>query len=154
VKSGDTLAKIAGQFKPNDVTLDQMLVAFYNGNQNAFDEKNMNRLRRGAIMNVPSATDAAGTDSAEATRIVRMQASDWRTYRDRVAGSAPAVSGSASRETGGRIGSAVTEATPAAPPGRDQLKVSREANAKAGAAEERIARDKQLTEAQGAHRRA
>jgi pilus assembly protein FimV len=148
VKSGDTLAKIAGQFKPNDVTLDQMLVAFYNGNQNAFDEKNMNRLRRGAIMNVPSATDAAGTDSAEATRIVRMQASDWRTYRDRVAGSAPAASGSASRETGGRIGSAVTEATPAAPPGRDQLKVSREANAKAGAAEERIARDKQLTEAQ------
>ncbi|HEY2815771.1 MAG TPA: FimV/HubP family polar landmark protein [Casimicrobiaceae bacterium] len=148
VKSGDTLAKIAGQFKSNDVTLDQMLVAFYNGNQNAFDEQNMNRLRRGAIMNVPSAADAAATNSTEATRIVRMQASDWRTYRDRIAGSAPAASGSASRETGGRIGSAVTEATPAAPPGRDQLKVSREANAKAGVAEERIARDKQLTEAQ------
>src|SRR6266513_2170395 len=87
VKSGDTLAKIAGRFKPNDVTLDQMLVAFLNRNQNAFDEQNINRLRRGAIMNVPSAADAAATDS-------------------------------------------------------------REVNAKAGAAEERIARDKQLTEAQ------
>jgi len=148
VKSGDTLAKIAGQFKPADVTLDQMLVAFFNGNQDAFDEKNMNRLRRGAIINVPSAADAAATDTADATRIVRMQASDWRTYRDRVAGSAPAAAGSASRETGGRIGTTVTEATPAAPPGRDQLKVSREANAKAGVAEESIARDKQLTEAQ------
>ena len=148
VKPGDTLAKIAGQFKPNDVTLDQMLVAFFNGNQNAFEEQNMNRLRRGAIMNVPSAATAAATDSTEATRIVRMQASDWRTYRDRVAASAPAASGGASRETGGRIGTAVAEATPAAPPGRDQLKVSREAGAKAGAAEERIARDKQLSEAQ------
>src|SRR5947207_3686354 len=148
VKSGDTLAKIAGQFKPNDVTLDQMLVAFLNRNQNAFDEQNINRLRRGAIMSVPSAADAAATDSTEATRIVRMQAADWRSYRDRVAGSAPAASGGASRETGGRIGSAVTEVTPAAPPGRDQLKVSREANAKAGVAEEKIARDKQLTEAQ------
>src|SRR5436190_145372 len=148
VKSGDTLAKIAGQFKPNDVTLDQMLVAFLNRNQNAFDEQNINRLRRGAIMSVPSAADAAATDSTEATRIVRMQAADWRSYRDRVAGSAPAASGGASRETAGRIGTAVAETTPAAPPGRDQLKVSREVNAKAGAAEERIARDKQLTEAQ------
>src|SRR5207237_10303993 len=71
VKQGDTLAKIAGQFKPNDVTLDQMLVAFFNSNQNAFDEQNINRLRRGAIMNVPTAADAATTESAEATRNVR-----------------------------------------------------------------------------------
>src|SRR5439155_23527239 len=148
VKSGDTLAKIAGQFKPNDATLDQMLVAFLNRNQNAFDEQNINRLRRGAIMSVPSAADAAATDSTEATRIVRMQAADWRSYRDRVAGSAPAASGGASREPAGRLGTAVAGTTPAAPPGRDQLKVSREANAKAGVAEERIARDKQLSEAQ------
>src|SRR5439155_12385992 len=148
VKSGDTLAKIAGQFKPNDATLDQMLVAFLNRNQNAFDEQNINRLRRGAIMSVPSAADAAATDSTEATRIVRMQAADWRSYRDRVAGSAPAAAGGASRETGGRIGTAVAETTPAAPPGRDQLKVSREAGAKGSLAEERIARDKQLNEAQ------
>src|SRR5207253_5024694 len=98
VKPGDTLAKIAGQFKPSDVTLDQMLVAFFNSNQNAFDEQNINRLRRGAIMNVPSGADAATTESAEATRIVRMQAADWRSYRDRVAASAPAASGGASRE--------------------------------------------------------
>src|SRR5438067_2263007 len=148
VKQGDTLAKIAGQFKPGDVTLDQMLVAFYNYNQGAFDEQNMNRLRRGAVMNVPTSPEAAATETGEATRIVRMQAADWRTYRDRVAGSAPAASGTGSRETGGRIGTAVAETTPAAPPGRDQLKVSREVGAKAGVAEERIARDKQLSEAQ------
>ena len=148
VKPGDTLAKIAGQFKPADATLDQTLVAFFNRNPNAFDENNMNRLRRGAILNVPSSADANATDAGEATRVVRMQAADWRSYRDRVAASAPAVSSGASRESAGRIGTAVTEATPAAPPGRDQLKVSREPGAKASAAEERVARDKALSEAQ------
>src|SRR5439155_535010 len=98
---------------------------------------------RGAIMSVPSAADAAATDSTEATRIVRMQAADWRSYRDRVAGSAPAASGGASRETAGRIGTAVAETTPAAPPGRDQLKVSRETKAaEAPAAESKAAETK------------
>ena len=149
VKSGDTLAKIAGQTKPGDVTLDQMLVALFKNNESAFDEKNMNRLRRGAIMTIPSAADAAATEGTEATRIVRMQASDWRSYRDRVAAAAPASQEGGSRASGGRIGTAVAEATPAAPPGRDQLKVSREAATKGqAAAEEQVARDKQLREAQ------
>src|SRR5438067_8893876 len=93
VQSGDTLVKIAGQFKPGDVTLDQMLVAFYNNNQSAFDEQNMNRLRRGAVMNVPTSADASATEAGEATRIVRMQAADWRPYRDRVGGFAAVACG-------------------------------------------------------------
>src|SRR5207248_7272106 len=69
VKPGDTLAKIAGQFKPNDVTLDQMLIAFFNGNPNAFDEQNINRLRRGAIMNVPTATEIGRASCRERGKI-------------------------------------------------------------------------------------
>jgi pilus assembly protein FimV len=149
VKAGDTLVKIAGQTKPADVTLDQMLVALFKSNESAFDNNNMNRLRRGAIMTIPSAADAAATETAEATRVVRMQAADWRSYRDRVAAAAPASEGGGSRASGGRIGTAVAEATPAAPPGRDQLKVSREVATKGqAAAEEQVARDKQLKEAQ------
>jgi pilus assembly protein FimV len=149
VKSGDTLNKIAGQNKSADVTLDQMLVALFKSNESAFDDKNMNRLRRGAIMTIPSAADAAATETVEATRIVRMQASDWRSYRDRVAAAAPAAQGGGSRASGGRIGTAVAEATPAAPLGRDQLKVSREVATKGqAAAEEQVAREKQLKEAQ------
>ncbi len=124
MKGGDTLAGIATQYKPESATLEQMLAALFKGNANAFDENNMNRLRRGAILNIPSAAEATGTDAAEATRIVRMQAADWRNYRNRVAASVPASEGAGTRAAGGRIGGAVTEATPAAPPGRDQLKVS------------------------------
>jgi pilus assembly protein FimV len=124
VKGGDTLAGIAGQYKPESATLEQMLAALFKGNANAFDDNNMNRLRRGAILNIPSPAEATGTDAAEATRLVRMQAADWRNYRNRVAASVPASEAAGSRAASGRIGAAVTETTPAAPPGRDQLKVS------------------------------
>src|SRR6476469_3412053 len=109
VRQGDTLQRIATQFKPTEVTLDQMLSALYNRNQAAFDGDNMNRLRAGAIVTIPAAADAQATPAAEATRVVRMQAADWRTYRERVAAAAPASAGGASRETSGRIGAAAEE---------------------------------------------
>ena len=149
VQRGDTLQKIATQYKPADVSLEQMLAALFRGNRQAFDGENMNRLRAGAIMTIPSAADAQSTPEAEAERVVRMQASDWRSYRDRVAAAAPTSAGSATREASGRIGAAVEDRTPAAPPGSDQLRVSRAATAKGGVpAEDVIARDHQLKDAQ------
>ena len=151
VKRGDTLSKIATEYKPSNVTLDQMLVALFKGNASAFDGNNMNRLRTGAIVSIPSATDAASTQPAEATKVVHVQATDWRSYRDRVAAAAPAAEAAGGRAAGGKIGTAVEEKTPAATPGKDQLRVSREAGQGKGgasAAEEAIARDKALQEAQ------
>src|SRR5512146_1684090 len=150
VKHGDTLQKIAAQFKPADATLDQMLAALFTRNQAAFDGDNMNRLRAGAILTIPNAADTQSTPATEATKIVRMQASDWRAYRDRVAAAAPASAGGATREAAGRIGAAVEDATPAAAPGADKLRVSRQAGAGkgAGSAEDAIARDQQLKDAQ------
>ena len=150
VRQGDTLQRIATQFKPTEVTLDQMLSALYNRNQAAFDGDNMNRLRAGAIVTIPTAADAQVTPAAEATRVVRMQAADWRTYRERVAAAAPASAAGAARETSGRIGAAAEERTPAGAPGSDKLRVSRAAGRGAGgsAAEDAIARDQQLKDAQ------
>jgi len=149
VKRGDTLSKIAGQVKPADITLDQMLVAMFRANESAFDGKNMNRLRTGTILTVPASADASSTQPSEATKLVRVQASDWRAYRDRVAANAPAAEGAGARESGGRIGTAVTESTPAAAPGRDQVRVSREARTgKGGASEDAVAQSNQLREAQ------
>ncbi len=69
VRRGDTLSRIAGETKAPSVTLEQMLVALYNGNQSAFDGNNMNRLRAGAILNIPSPEEAAATPRREATKI-------------------------------------------------------------------------------------
>ncbi len=145
VKRGDTLAGIAGQYKPESATLEQMLAALFKGNPNAFDDNNMNRLRRGAIMNLPAPSEVAASDPAEATRVVRMQASDWRNYRNRVAGTVPAAEGAGSRATAGRIGASVTESTPAAAPGGDQLKVQSTPRTRANedlAAAQKDAKDK------------
>src|SRR4029453_14444837 len=84
---------------------------------------------------------------------VRVQAQDWRTYRDRVAASAPAAEGAGARAAAGKIGTTVEEKAPAVAPGRDQLKVSPQAGTgkAAGAAplqEEGGSRDKALKEAQ------
>jgi pilus assembly protein FimV len=150
VRRGDTLSRIASENKPPSATLEQMLVALFNSNQAAFDG-NMNRLRAGTILNIPSANEAAATPPAEAAKTVRLQASEWRRYQDEVAGAAPPSEAAGARVAGGRIGTTVQETTPAAAAGRDQLKVSPQAGKGAPgmtAAEEVVARDKALKEAQ------
>ena len=43
------------RYKPENVSLEQMLVALFRSNEIAFDGKNMNRLRSGQIITVPQA---------------------------------------------------------------------------------------------------
>ncbi|MEJ7670374.1 MAG: FimV/HubP family polar landmark protein [Casimicrobiaceae bacterium] len=150
VKRGDTLSKIAAQYKPETVTLEQMLVALFRSNQDAFDNGNMNRLRLGTILTIPNAVEVSTTQSSEATKTVRMQAADWRGYRDRVAATVPSADEGGGRTAGGRIGTAVVERVPAVRPGSDQLQVSKEARTgkAAGVSETAIARDAQMREAQ------
>src|SRR5512135_107337 len=152
VHRGDTLRDIAAQFKPDQATLDQMLDALFRGNPSAFDGENMNRLRAGAIITIPTAEQVQAIAPAEATRVVHVQATDWRNYRDRIAAAAPQTGGGATREASGRIGVAVEDKTPAGAPGSDKLKVSREATTGgaggAGTAEDRIARSQELKDAE------
>ncbi|MEP7206565.1 MAG: FimV/HubP family polar landmark protein [Casimicrobiaceae bacterium] len=153
VRRGDSLTSIANQLRPESVSLEQMLVALYKANPGAFDGDNMNRLRSGSILTVPPAPELNATSTPDATRVVRAQASDWRSYRDRVAAGAPVTDSTGSRATGGQITTQVQERTPAAQPGRDQVRVSRDAGpgkgtgAGAGAAEDAVARDRALQDA-------
>ena len=129
-----------------------MLVALFRSNENAFDERNMNRLRTGQIVTVPQGDQIAAVPQSEATQVVRVQAADWRAYRDRVAGAAPATDATAARQSAsGRITTAVEDKASAAQPGKDQLRVSREAGKGAAAgtalAEDLAAKDKALSEA-------
>jgi pilus assembly protein FimV len=151
VKRGDTLSKIASEYKPANVSLEQMLVATFRSNESAFDGKNMNRLRSGQIINIPPPDQVAAVTPSDAATVVKMQSADWRSYRDRVAGSAPVTDGTPARQSAsGRIGTSVDDKAAAAPPGSDKLQVSRAGakgtSANAGA-EDATARDKALREA-------
>jgi pilus assembly protein FimV len=138
VKKGDTLNKIATEVKPQDVSLEQMLVALYRENQSAFVGNNMNRLKTGQILKVPSAEDVSKIEQKEARTEIRTQVADWKGYRDQVASgvaSMPARTES-SRTASGKVGTAAV--TPSAPPAaesKDVLKLSKaDAAGKAGAA--------------------
>ena len=154
VKRGDTLGKIAAESAPAGVTLDQMLVALFNSNRDAFIGGNMNRLRAGRILNVPDAEKVAAVSAGEAGKIVVVQSAAFNAYRSSLAAAAAnqaPVEQQGQQSSSGKITPKVEEKAP--PAGRqDKLLVSRsEAQAKAGkgklSEEDVIARDKALKEA-------
>ena len=89
VKAGDSASKIASQTKASDVSLDQMLVALLRSNPNAFSNGNLNRLRAGAVLDVPNAEQAKSISTAEASQTVVAQSKDFNEFRRNLAGNAP-----------------------------------------------------------------
>jgi len=140
VKKGDTLSKIARQHLSGGVTLNQMMMALYRANREAFINNNINLVRAGRILRVPDRDAAAAIDTAEATREVLAQMRDFGAYRRALAAAAPAAPGSsAQREVSGRIVPKAADAAPSAD--KDKLKLSRADARKPGAAVSRAARD-------------
>ncbi|WP_234814637.1 FimV/HubP family polar landmark protein [Noviherbaspirillum denitrificans] len=159
VRSGDTLARIAGQVKPGGVSLDQMLVALYQSNPDAFVGNNMNRLKAGQILSVPDAEKARSISQSEAHGIVVAQSADFSNYRNKLAGkvaeAAPQKSAEAKQSAGGKITAKVEEKPTPASESKDKLKLSNAQAAQGGAAdkaapatqEDKIARDKAIADA-------
>lgn len=159
VASGDTLGKIAARNMPAGVTLEQMLVALFRGNESAFSGKNMNRLRAGKILLIPDAGTASDIPVGEAHKVVVAQAADFNAYRQKLAAIAAQATAApepaAAQADSGKIVPKVAEAAPPIA-GKDKLEVSRTETGKDGKAkddrvaaleEDLIARDKALKEA-------
>lgn len=158
VKQGDSLGRIAAQLKPVDVSLDMMLVALYRANPDAFIGNNMNRLKSGRILTVPSGDAVRGTDDTEAHGVVVAHAADFNAYRNKLAGqvgaSEPVKTPEAGQSAAGKITAKVEERPTAANESQDKLRLSKAAPATpAGkdttmSAEDRIAKEKELADAQ------
>lgn len=115
VKNGDTASKIAANTKPAGVSLDQMLVALLRANPDAFVKSNINRIRSGAVMDVPSAEQAQALSAAEATQTVIAQSKDFNEFRRNLATNAPVAAVAApTRKTGGAIETKVEDKKTAA----------------------------------------
>jgi pilus assembly protein FimV len=138
VKSGDTLGRIALANKPGSVSLEQMLVAMLRANPSAFVSNNMNRLRAGATLTIPSEAEAAATEATVARRQVIAQSADFAQYKSRLAqaaGAAPAVAAApAAAAAAGRVTTQVEDRSAAATQGGDQLKIARAEDKGTGAA--------------------
>ena len=156
VKKGETLGKIAAARKYDGVTLQQMLVALYRANKDAFIQDNINLVREGKILNVPERETVASIDEAEARRLLTSQNATWNEYRRSLGAAvaaAPAGTAPAEQAARGRI-TAQPEA-PKAEEKRDQLKLSKVepsgkggVSARAAREDDKISRDKALKESQ------
>jgi len=79
VADGETLSEIARSTRPDEATnLNEMLLALYKANPNAFYKENINALKRGAILRIPSRDDVKASGSvAEAAAAVHEQNQAW-----------------------------------------------------------------------------
>ncbi len=104
VGNGDTAGKIAANNLPGNVSLEQMLVAMLRGNPQAFVGNNINRLKAGAILDLPTETEAAAVSVNEAKQNVIAQSKDFNGFRRKLAENAPVLaSKSTDRVATGKI---------------------------------------------------
>jgi len=150
VRSGDTLSKIAGRVQKSGVSLDQMLVALFRANPSAFSGNNMNRLRAGVVLSVPSAETAQAVQPAEARKTIVAQSADFGAYRQRLAEATLATGTEAAepnkRRSAGKVQTSVEDKKLAGNASPDTLKLSKGgaiAPSAPGSAEDRLAGERQ-----------
>ena len=85
VQRGDTLRKIAQDLKPEGYSLEQMMVALYENNKNAFNAENLHRMKTGYILRVPDKAQLDSVEQANAAKQVKAHTADWNAYRQKLA---------------------------------------------------------------------
>jgi pilus assembly protein FimV len=79
----DTLWKIASRTLPsNQVSVNQHMLAIQRKNPQAFMRGNINLLKAGYVLDIPSEAEAMGIDTAAATQEVAAQTQAWRSGDD------------------------------------------------------------------------
>lgn len=156
VGQGETLGMIAARVRPASATLDQTIVAIYRTNPTAFIQNNPNLIRQGRTLTIPSEGEIAAIDSTEAGRQLRMAARDFRSYKERMAGTTPEVAtGNGSSTASGAISAKVDDERGGQAGSQDRLELSRSEGGKdeqgsavgARDAEAQVAREAALKEA-------
>jgi pilus assembly protein FimV len=127
VKPGDTLSNVASKLQVEGFSLDQMLVGLYQGNTQAFIGNNMNRLRSGAVLNVPSSQKLGSVEAKEARRLVQVQSANFNAYRQRLAGAVPEQTKPVepTRKSGGQVRTEVVDGGSAGAAKPDRLQIDK-----------------------------
>jgi pilus assembly protein FimV len=152
VKRGDTLGAIARANLPQGVSLNQMMIAIYRANPDAFLRENINLVRAGRTLNMPSADELNGVGAEEANRLVQAHRTEWEDYRSRLAAAPTRAETASGRAVTGKIEGKPEAGAPGA--AEDQVRLSKADPAKPGAsdraarADDATARERALKEAQ------
>ncbi|WP_449287187.1 FimV/HubP family polar landmark protein [Marinobacter sp. PE14] len=103
--ASDTLWTIASQVRPNNsVSMQQVMLAIQDLNPNAFIGNNINRLKRGEVLRVPSLDQIQSRTRAEATRVVAQQNQEFQSPQRTVDATAEQQPASAPQQQAGAGG--------------------------------------------------
>lgn len=63
IKSGDSLSRIAKQYKPNNISINKMMRAIFDKNPKAFIRGDINKIKRGVVLTLPSHKELTGLNN-------------------------------------------------------------------------------------------
>ncbi len=123
VESGDTAGKIALQnMDKNQLSLDQMLIALLNSNPDAFIQKNVNLVKAGAKLIIPSTDEALAVNNQAAHSEILLQSKAFGKYKTSLATNLPlSEMPKTEKSVSGKVSGKVKDSTPTP---NDQLKLS------------------------------
>jgi pilus assembly protein FimV len=126
-------------------SLEQMLVALWRNNSQAFIDNNMNLLKAGSVLTMPSAATAKETSVVDAKQVIQAQSADFGAYRERLASGVPAVKTSEpARQATGKVQAQVDDKKAATATSPDRLTLS-QGSPKTGA-EAKVSKDTEKKE--------
>ena len=118
VKGGDTASSILKAHPVAGVSLDQMLIALLRANPHAFINNNVNLVRTGAVLTLPTAEQASALSPQAARRNFVAQVHEFNEYRNKTAANTPKVAAGSGQST---KGGTAKPAVPAPPKSPDQV---------------------------------
>ena len=145
VGPGENLFDIARKLQPEGATVYQTLLALFHANPQAFVNGNMNQMKAGVTLAVPTPQVVLAENDEAARRSLLSQSDAFTLYRERLAqaasGATPVAGSSTPVQSAGAIESTNPEPAQAEPKG-DELKLSNDGTAQSDAANSQAVRDR------------
>lgn len=86
VKRGDTLWEIADEIRADrSLTIEQVVMALYEANRDAFFENNVNNVWAGEILMIPEREEVAALPERQARKVFFAQYDEWQEYKLKLA---------------------------------------------------------------------
>jgi FimV-like protein len=141
VQRGDTASELTANKVVEGASLEQMLIALLRNNPDAFVESNVNRMKEGALLTLPTEQEAKAVSREEARREIQIQAKDFEAYRAELAARAPGgVVPKVARDAEGKLDAKVQNKNTKA--NQDKLTLAKPGS-KDTAAEDKIAQQRE-----------
>ncbi|WP_456380418.1 FimV/HubP family polar landmark protein [Thiolapillus sp.] len=89
VQSNETLWEIADSLRTDGISIHQMMMALYKANPDAFLRNNINLLKKGRVLQVPSVDEITGIGRKQAISEFQQQTEAWMNKADQAEAPAP-----------------------------------------------------------------